>query len=63
MCHDAELRSLDDYATRFLADMREKVGEWGNTMFFSERQEHYLMTVASEGLRHYYRSMRGRAAQ
>lgn len=52
MCADAELQKLDDYAARFVADMRDKVSLWGMGMFLSDKQELFLMTIASKGLQY-----------
>jgi len=51
MCDDAELVHLDDYAQGFVNDMRSRVRGWGMRMALSDRQELFLMTIATHGLR------------
>lgn len=49
MCDDAEMHGLDEYAQQFVDDIRGKMLTWGLSMFFSEKQETFLMTIASRG--------------
>lgn len=58
MCADAEERQLDSYAQGYVDDIRARVMRWGDTMFFSEKQEYYLMCIADAGLREKHRRER-----
>lgn len=51
MCDDAELIKLDEYGAGFVNDMRNRVARYGMRMALSFRQEQFLMTVATNGLR------------
>jgi hypothetical protein len=50
MCHDAEQIDLDAYAQGFVDDIRKRVIKWGMTMALSDKQEMFLMTIATKGL-------------
>lgn len=51
MCKDAELATLDDYAREFVSKIRDAVLRWGLTTSLTQKQEDFLMTLATNGLR------------